>query len=76
LNLFSILLLIFFYKKDNDTKEKEVDMSKSLESENMSNISKMKKNSENLISVFSNNLKTLDEQFFEIKHNLITSLLD
>lgn len=51
-------------------------MNKNFENENSGNYNSLRKNSENLISVFSNNLKTLDEEFFQIKHNLITSLFD
>lgn len=61
---------------DHDLKLKEEQMNKSIEDENSNNYKFLKKNSENLINVFSNNLKTLDEEFLEIKHNLFTSLLD
>jgi len=50
-------------------------MNKSFEKENSSDYHSLRKNSDNLMSVFSDNLKTLDQEFFEIKHNLITSLL-
>jgi len=61
---------------DYDLKLKEEQMNKRLENENSGKYNALRKNSENLINVFSNNLKTLDQEFFEIKHNLITSLLD
>ena len=51
-------------------------MNKKIENESSENYKTIKKNSESLINVFTNNLKTLDEEFFELKHNLITSLLD
>ncbi len=40
------------------------------------NVGNFKESSDNIITVFNQNLKNLDEEFFEIKHNFITSLLD
>lgn len=60
-----------FYKKEKEksSKKKKLDlleMEKSLKN----------KNSDNLISLFSDNLKNLDEEFFQIKYNLLNTIFE
>ena len=61
----------------SSSKEKAESLSKErLENDDAHNLeTTLKSNSNTIIQSLTNNLKSLDEQFFELKHNIITNLI-